>query len=71
MDYMALFLMICAASLMGKIAEYEKRRGWLWGLITVGLAVLLSSLIASKIVFFLATVLTAYCSMFVLKILEK
>lgn len=35
MNYMAVFVTICMYVLMYRIAIFEKRRGWLWVLITV------------------------------------
>lgn len=31
--YLGLLLTICAGVLMSRIADYEKRNGWIWGLV--------------------------------------
>lgn len=39
--YMSIFLIICISTLMYRIAEKEKRRGWLWAAMTTLLIIML------------------------------
>jgi MFS-type transporter involved in bile tolerance (Atg22 family) len=45
--YIQIFLIICMATCMHRIAEREKRRGWLWASITGIVIVLLGQLLQS------------------------
>ena len=61
--YIGIFLIICAAVLMFRVAQYEKRRGWLWGSLTALIIMLLSQVILSTYLPSLVGVILAYMIM--------
>ncbi len=66
--YIGIFLIICAAVFMYRVAQYEKRRGWLWGSLTAIIIVLLSQVILSTYLPAVAGVILAYMLMMVANI---
>ena len=65
--YFKLFLIICACTFMYRVAEYERKKGWLWGLFTCMLCVVLLQLTSSDVLMFLGAVLTSYFTMMIIK----
>ncbi len=61
--YIGIFLIICAAVFMYRVAQYEQRRGWLWGSVTALIIVLLSQVILSTYLPALLGAILAYMLM--------
>ena len=70
MDYTHVFIIICVCSFMYRIAEAEKRRGWLWGAIGLIWSLLLGNFINSLLLFFVSSFLLSYLTMFLANVLN-
>jgi hypothetical protein len=68
--YMSIFLIICMSTLLHRIAEREKRRGWLWAAMTaivmivllfkVGLSGAMGAIVGFVLMFALMTIANIY-----------
>jgi hypothetical protein len=70
MDYLNIFLIICCCTFISRVAEAEKRRGWLWGSISLVLTLLLGKVIESSILVFVSSIIVSYITMFVANLLR-
>ena len=61
--YIGVFLIICASVFMYRVAEYEKRRGWLWASLTAVTTVLLYQVMLSTYVPPIAAVIASFILM--------
>ena len=70
MSYIPYFILFCMCVLMYRIAEFEKRRGWLWGLITLVIIVVLGQAIRSAYLSAFIGMAIAFCTMIAMNIVK-
>ncbi len=71
MDYLTILLMVCGCTFMYRVAELEKRRGWMWAGVTLIMLLLASKLIESRFIVFVVGVVVSFLTMFLANIFCK
>ena len=69
--YFQLFILIGLSVFMYRVAEFEKRRGWLWGGITAAWCLFMGQYFAPGFVYLLICLFCSYGTMVVANIIKK